>query len=35
MGATGVDETSLARLRRWNLVLVVLHVAQAAAVRVL
>ncbi len=35
MGATGVDETSLARLRRWNLGLVVLHVAQAVAVLVL
>ena len=33
--ATGVDERSLASLRRWNLALTLLHLAQAAAVLVL
>ena len=33
--ATGVDDTRLAGLRRWNLALAVLHAAQAVAVVVL
>lgn len=33
--ATGVDESSLARLRRWNLVLTLLHAVQALALLVL